>query len=182
MDKASGKGTFGIRHDPNAKSRGLEEFTLDSEPLETLPPNGVVSIRFELDDGTVSDGFIITHAVDVSAAPQILTPRSSSTVSGANPTLMWAPFRSAEYKPFERRRTVIHVSRQGEDASVWEFFTEDVEGVTEARIGSPVGKSPAVALTPGEYWVSVSSAESRKFGPVEILRSSRLSQPFHVAP
>src|SRR5262249_20576267 len=102
----------------------------------------------------------------------------SAWVSDPNPTVRWAPFRSPRYRDFEKRRTVIHVSRQSGGPSVWEFSSSKEDEANEARIGS-VG-SPNTALAPGDYRLQLSASESRRFGPVELIRSNCTVQDLHV--
>jgi hypothetical protein len=180
MDKASGQGKFSIRHDAFARSQGVEEFVIDSGPLDGPPADGVLSIRLELDDGTVSEGFVLAHSLVPPAAPDPVSPAPSEVLSGPNPLVRWASLGPVQPGAYERRRLSLYVNRQGEDTSVWEFATKTPDTLTEVRLGSAAGASE-IALTPGAYWLQMSAVESRRFGPVEVLRATRVSRPFSVA-
>lgn len=179
MDKQTGQGAFAIRHDPFVQRRGLEEFVIDSPALDVPPADGVVSLRLELRDGTVSEGFLIAHGLGAMASPTIVSPAPAESIGDPNPLVRWTlPALSPSQVPFERRRSNIHVIREGQASSVWEF-SSTAAGDHEVRLGSGAG-TPETALTPGSYRLDVGSAEARFFGPVEVLRSGRTSQSFHV--
>ncbi len=178
MDKVSGQGSFSVRHDAWAKAHGVEEFVLDSPMLEQPPPDGVVSLRLELDDGTVSEGFLLTHALRPSSDPEILSPAAMSSLAGPNPLVRWTTPRLTGATG-ERVRSGLAVSHEGESSSLWEFSDATDREAHEVSLGSAAGSS-SLALSPGDYRLSVSAVGARFFGPVEVLRSSRVSRPFHL--
>jgi hypothetical protein len=178
LDKQTKKGHFAIRRDPVDQSRGLEEFVLDSPNLAGLPPDAVVKLELELDDGAVSRGFVITHGLGTTASPEIRWPSSSASSNDPNPVVGWAPFHTPEYQPFEQRRFGVSVTRDN-GPIVWEYWTRSADDVSEVALGSSAG-TPVGALPPGDYWVGLSEVESRRFGGVELVRLSRTMEPLHV--
>jgi hypothetical protein len=177
LDKRGG-GSFEIRHDPPFSQHGLEEFVLDSQPLDAPLADGVVSIRLELRDGTVSEGFVISHGLGATELPNILTPGPMESVTDATPLVRWALPERAGATPFEHQRTIVHVNRAGEGEALWLLGSENGGG-GEVRIGSAEG-STTTKLAPGSYEVFVSPGELRHFGPVEVAHASRVSRAFHV--
>jgi hypothetical protein len=176
MDKRASKGTFEVRRDPPRTK--VDEFVLDSPALDAPLPEGVVTIRLELEDGTVSEGFLLSHGLAGGIVPTILSPGASESVTDPNPLLRWAsPIRSGAIA-FEQGRTVIHLTRSGEGVPFW-MFGEEHATAGEVHLGSAAGSS-AMALVPGTYDVFVSPGEHRAFGPIEIGRACRVSQMFHV--
>jgi hypothetical protein len=179
LDKATGKGQFLIRRDPSAQKAGVEEVVLDSGPVAAPPADGVMSVRLELDDGTAAEGFFIAHALASSATPEVQSPSPFASIADANPRVTWAPFRSPECTSFERRGMGIQVKREGEGTLAWEFYTKAPDETTEVRLGSPAGLGRS-ELSPGNYRLLVVAAETRSFGPIDLLRGSRTIQGFHV--
>ncbi len=179
LDKATGRGHFQVRHDPGTARAGVDEVVLDTGPMSSPPADGVISLRLELDDGTVSEGFIIARGLASTATPEIRSPAPFAPLQGTNPVFAWKPFRSPEYASFERRTIGAQVRKEGEDTLAWEAWSRKPDETTELRVGSPagVGKSE---LEPGAYRVVVVAAETRSFGPVDLLRGSRTARPFHV--
>jgi hypothetical protein len=179
LDEATGKGHFEVRHDPGVSAAKLDELVLDSGPIAAPPADGVISLRLQLDDGTVAEGFFIAQALASTATPEVRSPAAWASVEGPNPRVTWVPFRSPECADFERRMVGVQVRRDGEDPLAWEQLSKKPEELSEVRLGSAAGVGRD-ALTPGDYRVAVVAAEMRSFGPVDILRGSRTFQPFHV--
>jgi hypothetical protein len=182
MDEATGKGSFGIRRDPDDTSRGLEAFYIDSERMDAPLQDGVVSLRVELDDGTVSEGFVIVRDLVPDTTPEILSPAPDETLSDANPTVRWSIPRStsASTTGLSRRNMNMWVARLSDGSAVWAFGSNNPD-LNEVRIGSSAGK-PTTALMPGDYWLGLDAVEGRMFGPVEVLSSTRVSQLMHIIP
>jgi hypothetical protein len=176
LDKKSGKGGSMVRRDPAATAAGVEELILNSGPIDAPPADGVVSIRLELDDGTATEGYVITHNLASSSTPEIRVPESTSD---SQPVIAWQPFVTPEYASHEGRAIVIHVSPRQGGPMAWEYFTKKPDAPAEVRIGT--GGWPAgVHLAAGDYWASVSAGEERFFGPVTLVRLSRTTRPLRV--
>jgi hypothetical protein len=175
FDKKSGKGRLKIKHD----TPGYEDFNIDSGWMDTLPADGVFTIRIELDDGTATEGWFIVHALAATASPELEAPVTSQSFSEPNPLIRWAPFRSPQYAAFERRTLSVYVSHEGDDAMAWDYWTWDPGDLGQVRIGKHPGAS-TTTLAPGDYWLSLGCGEERRFGPVRLVRSGRTDVPFHV--
>jgi hypothetical protein len=169
LDKATGKGHFEVLHSPGVQKAGFDEVVLDSGPIAAPPADGVLSVRLELDDGTVSEGFAIGRALGSEATPEVRSPAPWASISDPNPKVAWAPFRSPQCASFERRAIGVQVAQAGVRDLVWELWSNNADA----------GKT---ALSPGDYQLLVVAGEIRSFGPVDLIRGSRTAQPFHVAP
>jgi hypothetical protein len=179
LDKADPRSHFQIRHDPGVQKAGLQEFALDSGPIPAPPEDGVVTVRLELDDGTVSEGFFIARSLASSVTPEVTAPAPWATLRDPSPVVAWSPFHSPERAPFEQRAMGVQLRRDGEPNLVWEQWSDKPDDFTEARLGSPAGVGRS-ALAPGSYRVSVTASEHRFFGPVELSRGSRTTVPVRL--
>lgn len=176
LDKATNQGQLALRKD----MPGVDTFVLETR-LGAPPEDGVFSIRFELDDGTVSEGWLIGHSLTSSASPELRSPASSASIADPNPTVSWVPFRSPEYAPFEWRTINVWVSRDGGDHEAWSFWKQAPGELGAVRVGE-TGEAPKTTLKPGDYWLNVTAGEGRMFGPIGVARESRTLLPFHVVP
>lgn len=176
LDSTTHQGDIVWKHD----KEGYETFVIE-RVVPALPGDGVVSLRFELDDGTAADGWIITHMLASSASPEIRTPSSSESITDTHPIVSWAPFRSPEYAPFEWRTLSVYVSRETTKDLAWDLWTKDYGELAEVRIGQhPAGRR--TSLIPGDYWLNITCGEVRMFGPIAMARESRSVAPFHLVP
>ncbi len=178
LDKVEKKGTFEVTNTSTGS-----EFELDAT-VQSLPSDGVFSVRLELTSGVVSEGSFIARGLSASASPVITSPAHASSLSEPNPMVRWAPFHSPERKPFERRSLGVYVSRQlpgDRDERAWEYFTMKPSEFDGIRIGDARGEGEA-KLKPGGYWLSVTAGESRTFGQIRLVRRSRTVTAFRVVP
>jgi hypothetical protein len=175
LDKATGVGTWEVKHD----TPGYEDFNIDSKWLDEPPKDGVFTVRIELVDGTVSEGWFIGRSLTSSATPEVRSPLQQA-FKDPHPPVLWTPFYSPEYKPFEWRTLGIYVSGPG-DVVAWDFWTGEPGDLGAVRIGDHPGEQKA-SLAPGDYWMMVGMGEERRFGPVRVIRSSRTDGSFHVVP
>lgn len=176
LDSAARIGELSVKPEG---THGMHRFVLEREVAE-LPRDGVIALHLELNDGTTSDGWVITHAGASSATPEIQAPAASSAVAGGHPLVSWTPFRSPEYLPFERRTLSVYVSDSGE-GTAWDFWTQDYGDLAAVKIGD-FAPAARTSLIPGDYWLTLSCGEDRTFGPVTLARVSRTSLGFHVVP
>lgn len=175
LDKQAKKGTFDLRDD----EPGYKDFVIELEDLSSAPPDGVYTMRLELDDGTVGEGWFIAHGLTSSASPEVKTPLPSATLSDPNPLVTWVPFRSPEYLPFEERTLNVWVSLQDDDKSSWNLWTGDPKDLSSVRLGDHPG-FPSAKLAKGDHWLSLGMGELRRFGPIRIVRNSVTVLPFHL--
>ena len=172
----SGKGSLKIKHD----KPGYDTFVVE-RVMTALPPDGVFSLRFDLDDDTSSEGWFISRSQASSATPEIRTPVSSTSITDVHPVVSWVPFRSPEYRPFEFRTLSVYVSREGADGVSWDIWMQNYGELGAVKVGD---QPPALktSLIPGDYWLNITCGEGRMFGPVGMTRESRSVAPFHVVP
>ncbi len=175
LDKATGKGKFDLRDD----EPGYKDFVLEVKRTDALPEDGVFTLRLELDDGTVHEGWFIGHALKASTTPEVRSPASSATFSDANPVVSWVPFRSPEYAPYEHRTLNVYIDREGAPPMVWNFWTGEPGELASVRAGAQAG-APSASFAPGDYWLAVTGAEIRSFGPIRLSRGAQSVLPFHV--
>jgi hypothetical protein len=152
---------------------------LELRRVDALPEDGIFTLRLELDDGTSSEGWFIGHALKSSASPELRTPASSASLSDPNPLVSWVPFRSPEYAPFEHRTLNVYLDREGGSPLMWNFWTGEPGELAAVRAGAHPG-APRVSLEAGDYWLSVTAAEIRSFGPIRLARGSQTVEPFHI--
>lgn len=176
MDKQTHVGSFDLRDD----EPGYKDFVLEAK-VPALPLDGVFTIRLELDDGTVSEGWFVGHGLESSASPEVKAPTPSATLSDPNPVVTWSPFHSPEFAPFETTTFNVWVGRDGDDADHWSFWTAEPGPLSTVRLGAHPG-FPAKKLAAGNYWLSVMSAEIRSFGPIHMSRASSTVLPFRLVP
>ncbi len=155
---------------------GMVYFSLETRDVPKLPEPGIMTLRVALADGSVTEGWFIADRLASSASPVVTEPGESVSVKSANPTVKWLPFRSPEGAPYERRNLVLWLSRRNDDgtyANAWSSSSPAADR-TEARLGGPGG------LTDGDYSLDVVFDESRRFGPMSLVRRSTRVQSFHV--
>lgn len=176
LDTSAGIGQLSVKAEG---SSGMQRFVLEREVPE-VPRDGVLAIHFGMKDGTVSDGWVITHAAAASATPEIQSPSASSTVPAGHPVVSWTPFRSPEYLPFERRTLSVYVGDSAE-GTAWDFWTQDYGDLAAVRVGDHL-PAARTSLIPGDYWLTLGCGETRMFGPITLARESRSQLGFHVVP
>jgi len=184
LDKATGRGKLEtIKHDD--PGYGYEDFKIELL-VDELPADGVFTVRIELDDGAVSDGWFIVHGLAASATPELHSPVASQSFSEPNPVMRWVPFRSPEYRGFERRTLSIWTTNERVRSFQWGFWTNQPGELGQLELGGadrgqlPGGSS--ASLAPDDYWVMLGYSEERSFGPVRLHRWARADASFHVVP
>jgi len=172
----TGKDSLKLKHE----KVGYDTFVVERS-FESLPADGVFSLRFDLDDGTSPEGWFISHAQSSSATPELRTPAPSTSTADVHPVVSWVPFRSPEFQPFEFRTLSVWVSRDGGDGVAWDIWMQNYGELGAVKVGDqpPAAKT---SLVPGDYWLNVTCGEGRKFGPIAMTRESRTVAPFHVVP
>jgi hypothetical protein len=177
LDGQPGNDHLIVRRDPAARAAGVEEVIINSGPIETPPDDGVVSIRLELDDGSATDGYVITRKLAWTASLDIRVPESTSD---PQPVIAWRPLMP-EYAGDNARGIVIHVMHREDGSVAWEYFTKKPDGPNEVRVGAG-GFPDKARLAAGDYLTDVSAGEERMFGPVTLVRLTRAVRPLRVVP
>ena len=174
LDKQTKKGDFDLRDD----EAGYKDFVLQLK-VPALPGDGVFTIRLELDDGTVSEGWFIGHNLEASACPEIKSPAPTATLADPNPLVTWVPFRTPQFAAFEHRTLVVGVSKADDEGNDWYFWTDKPGDLGAVRIGAHPGILEK-KLDAGDYWLSVGAHELRNFGPIRVQRVASTVLPIHV--
>lgn len=178
LDKASGRGKF--RTEP--EEPGTEDFVIDSGNIDVLPTDGVYTVHLDREDGTSWDGWFIGRSLAPSASPELVTPTALPvSFSEVNPRLVWKPFRTPQYRPFEHRTLGIYVAKEPNGGTAWDYWTGAPGETGEATIGDHPD-APKTKLAPGEYWMMLSGGEERTFGPIRVVRGGSTVGSFHVVP
>jgi hypothetical protein len=158
-------------------------YSLESRDIPAFPQPGILTLRLTLSDGSVTEGWFISDRLASSASALVTEPRDSDSVKSARPMLKWQQFRSPESAAYERRGMIIWLSRREDDGSYsnpWKSFGTSPDR-TEAKLGGPGEGSPEVDLPNGDYGVDIIFDESRRFGPMLLVRRSTRSVNFHIA-
>ena len=172
-----------------AHTEGMIYFSLETRDLAAFPEPGIMTLRLTLTDGSVTEGWFISDRLASSASAVITEPADSDSVKSAHPTVKWLPFRSPESAPYERRGMILWLSHREDDgtySSPWVSFDRSPDQ-TEATLGvAGTGGPPHfprqdLELPNGDYGFDVIYDESRRFGPMSLVRRSTRSTSFHVA-
>lgn len=150
-------------------------------------PDGVYAVRLDFEGQPPVDAWFIAHGLTPTAVPEIASPSAEAITSESHPEVTWDPFTSPEHVPFEGRTLNLYVGKRDAHATpaqhgyapFWNLWTPAPGLLGAVRIGAHAGAPPAT-LTAGDYWLSLSAAETRSFGPVELLRSAQTHRAFHV--
>jgi hypothetical protein len=175
LDRASRRGKFQIKKD----EPGYDDVVIEAQDLAILPANGVFSIRVVMDGVPAIDTWVLGSKLVSTAYPEIEAPAVSASLTDANPTLRWRPFRSPEYSSFEGRTISVYVEEESKQTAAWDFWKWQPGDLAEVRIGDHVG-AKKTALGAGSYWLSLTAGEERTFGPVILARQSATAFPFDV--
>jgi len=125
----------------------------------------------------------MSNAMIASSASAFITePHDSDTLKTGHPTVKWLPFRSPEAANYERRGLIMWLSRREDDGTYsnpWKSFGTSPDR-TEARLGAGGEGSPDVDLPNGDYILDLVYDESRRFGPMSLVRRSTRFLTFHI--
>jgi hypothetical protein len=171
------------RHVTYVDKDGMTYFFLESPDLPAFPEPGIMTLRLTLADGSVTDGWFINDHLGSTASPVITEPSDSGSVASAHPTVKWLPFRSPENVQFEKRELTLYLTRREDDGTYtnpWRLWGGSPDR-TEAHIGAAGEGVPEVELPNGDYDLGVTYDESRRFGPMLLVRRSTRNVSFHVS-
>jgi hypothetical protein len=169
LDRAAGIGDLRLTPQPE---ENVDEVVLEAKDVPAALPDGVVTIRITLDDGREVDTWVIARSMASSASPELATPTQSATYDDPNPTFEWTPFRSPEYSPFEYRVLSVYVENEQTKKVAFDHWTMLHEDIARLKVDKP--------LEPGSYWLAFTAGEDRKFGPINLARTSQRGVPFSV--
>jgi hypothetical protein len=175
LDQASGRGTITRRRE----TPGFEDLVLEATNVESLPTDGVLSFRIEIDGVPVVDTWAVGTKLVATTTPEIATPAASGALTDENPTVRWAPFRSAEYAPFEKRTLSVHVQDSKANTSAWNLWTDQPGELGAVRVGDH-RDTAKTNLAPGSYWLALTAGENRSFGPITLSRRGQTGLSFSV--
>lgn len=178
FDKASKRGQFRTENE----EPGMEDFVIDTGHIDVLPADGVYTVHIDREDGSSWDSWFIGRSLAPTASPELVTPAALPiSFSDPNPKLVWKPFRSPQYRPFEHRTLGIYVSKEPTGGTAWDYWTGAPGEIGEVRIGDHPDATKT-KLAPGEYWMMLSGGEERTFGPLRVGRGGSTVGSFHVVP
>jgi hypothetical protein len=169
LDRAAGIGDVRLTPQPG---EDVDEVVLEAKDVPSALPDGVATIRVSLDDGRQLDSWIIARGMASSASPEIATPTQSATFADPSPTFQWTPFRSPEYAPFEYRVLSVYVENEQTKKVAFDHWTMLHGDLASIKVDKK--------LDPGSYWLALTAGEDRKFGPINLARTSQRGVPFSV--
>jgi len=161
---------------------GMIYYSLDSRDLPAFPEPGILTLQLVMTNGSVTEGWFINDKLASSASAFITEPHDSDTLKTGHPTVKWLPFRSPEAANYERRGLIMWLSRREDDGTYsnpWKSFGTSPDR-TEARLGAGGEGSPDVDLPNGDYILDLVYDESRRFGPMSLVRRSTRFLTFHI--
>ena len=169
LDRASGIGD--VRVTPQ-DGENVDEVVLEAKNVSAAVPDGVVTIHVALDDGREVDTWVPARNMASSASPEVLTPLPSATYTDGNLTFEWTPFRSPEYAPFEYRVVSVYVDNEQTKTPAFDHWTMNTNELSRVKVDKK--------LEPGSYWLALTLGEDRKFGPINLARTSQRGVPFSI--
>ncbi len=171
FDRESGVGEWQV----DKEDGGKFSFELSSEDRSVPWESGLYRLYIRCKDGTSVNGWFIMSNQLASSAPKIHSPKVGARYEGvpSQPVIRWDDYRSPEFQDFERRSLVILVAQlhQPDFQIRWMRFAFAPEE-EEAKIDRPLDR--------GDYWLSMTFREERRFGPVRLRRASRTARRFYV--
>ena len=175
LDKQEGVGAWSV--EPES---GGQYFELEGEETDQPAPEGLYDVFITLRGGELTRGWFISSGQRSSAAPVLHTPQPGQVVSTPTPAVTFDDFRSPEYRRGEGRGRGVYVVQRVRQATppwrrAWSAWSADPTGDSVV-----IGGDGTPGLEDGDYWVSVTFAETRRFGPVTLRRASRTAVPFLV--
>lgn len=178
LDRQAGLGEYST----SPEAEGAFSFDLEREMPAALQEDLYI-VRFELKDGTQSEGWFIVDDLAASTTPNLISPAVGETFRHGHPEFVFEDFRSPEYKSYEIRRLNINAARliptdPGWDLS-WGFYVRDPD-LTRITVGPHPDALGVDELEPGRYWVSVEFLEERRFGPMKLRRGAKTGRPIYI--
>lgn len=171
LDRAAGIGDS--RLTPQ-EGENVDEVVLEAKDVSAALPDGVATIRVTLDDGRAVDTWVLARAMGSSASPEVASPTQSATFADPSPTFEWTPFRSPEYAPFEYRTLSVYVENEQKKSVAFDHWTMNYGDLARIKVDKK--------LEPGSYWLALTAGEDRKFGPINLARTSQRGVPFSIVP
>lgn len=182
LDRRAGLGDWSV----SPEKEGGFYFELEADDASRPVPEGAYYLEIELANGHRGGGWFPFFDMAASASPVVESPIVGAE-TGPNPTVRWHEFRSPEYRRYEDRTLGLWVMRLTPGQSpgytpAWTLWTNQLgmDGVTVGR--HPGADQPPMSLESGPHWMGLTFGERRRFGGLRLVRASRQSLPFQVAP
>lgn len=171
LDRAAGVGVWSETPEPD----GGHFFELEGPEVPEPLDEGLYRLEIELADGGVTRGWFILGGLTSTRAPRVDAPLPGA-ITGPTPRLRFEDFRSPAHQPWEGRALgawVVSAPPRAPWRPAWSVW-RDRPAQTALEVADP--------LAPGDYWFGLNFAESRRFGPLTLVRASRVAVPFSVRP
>lgn len=169
LDRASGVGRLQITEQG---AENVDEAILEAKDVPAAMPDGVATLRISLDDGRELDTWVLIRGMSSSASPEVATPAQSQTFTDPSPTFVWTPFKSPEYAPFEYRTCSFYIHDEQVKQPAYDRWTMVHGDLGQMKVEKK--------LAPGSYWLALTLGEDRKFGPINLARTSQRGVPFSI--
>lgn len=179
LDRQKNVGNF-----EDSAEDGEPEFYYSSQSSPFNVTSGLYLLKFSTKSGSTIDGwFFITDEDTSTANPQFLGFETAPTFSTGTPLVSWNDFLSPQYKAERDYRMVsIWVGKQNKDEGVFNFWTSDMTTKSIA-VAAPLSADNGWTRGPladGDYYILLSYNESRRFGPIRVVRRSETVKYFSV--
>lgn len=169
LDRAAGLGTWSVE----AEDEGGHFYELEGPERAEPLPEGAYRVELRLADGTTATLPFVLAGVTAFGAPRVDAP-APGAVTGPRPTLRFDDYRSPTHQPWEPRTLgawIVPAPVRSPWRPAWMHWS-DRPGPNPLEVERP--------LAPGDYWFGLTFTEQRRFGPITLLRASRVAVPFRV--
>lgn len=182
LNKQAGKGEWEQDHQEGEDVYFSLSTTKSGQPT----PEGLYLIDLELSNGKqVSGWFILDDSLNAGDAPKVYSPAFDQIFSTTKPTFRWQDYHSALYQPEERRSLWFGVSRTDPPDYAWNdiwSIWQSPPRLTETTIGLNASGTGVSQLAAGSHVFVIDYQEFKRFGDMQIRRSSTTVRPFSIAP
>lgn len=171
LDREAGQGAWSVAPEPD----GGFFFELEGPELREPLDEGLYRVEILLADGSETAGWFILSGLTSTRSPRVDSP-APGEVTGPNPVFRFEDFRSPAHRPWEPRTLgawAVSAPPREPWSPAWSFFTDKPAQET-LQVDAP--------LAPGDYWFGLNFRETRRFGPLTLVRASRTAVPFRVRP
>ena len=179
LDKQKNIGRF-----QDSDEDGKAEFHYSSQSSPFTVTSGLYLLKISTRSGSTVDGwFFVTDEDSSTANPQFIGLEGTPVFNSPTPQVSWTDFFSPQYKADRDYRMVsLWVGKQNEDVGKFNFWTDDMT-TRSMQLAAPVDPDHGWTRGPladGDYYLLLNYNESRRFGPIRIVRRSETVKYFSV--
>ncbi|MCA9557134.1 MAG: hypothetical protein KC583_01110, partial [Myxococcales bacterium] len=167
LDSAAGVGAWSVEPEDD----GGHFYELEGPERAAPLDEGAYWIELGTDRTTTLP--FVLGGVTAFGAPRVESP-APGEITGPRPTLRFEDYRSPTHQPWEPRTLgawIVPAPVRSPWRPAWSFWTDRPHSAPAA-----IDRT----LPPGDYWFGLTFGESRRFGPLTLVRASRVAVPFRV--